>query len=267
MNVLGFPTARRTLREMALARGAWIVKRTPLEGVSKLIEELRPVTPIKELRRLGPPADGGYLLPDDLEGIQACISPGTSTEVGFDVEVASMGMDVYQADASVDAPPVRHERFHFTNKHLDSFTSNSTITLDALCAPCADGDLLLQMDIEGAEYRVIASASDALMKRFRIMVIEFHDLDHIFSPVSFREFSSVFHKILLTHAVVHLHPNNYFPSVRVGEIEIPPLMEMTFYRRDRIDAACPPSTFPHPQDAANVPSRPNLDLPRCWWQA
>jgi hypothetical protein len=204
-------------------------------------------------------------MPDDLDGVSGCISPGVSTEVGFDLEIASRGIDVYQADASVAGPPVQHERFHFTRKFLDSYNSENTITLDDYCDGVpGDGDLIFQMDIEGAEYRVLASASYALLRRFRIMVIEFHDLDHLFSRVGFREMSSVFRKLRCTHEIVHIHPNNVAPPVKVGAIEIPPLMEFTFYRKDRDRFGTRPLRFPHPLDADNLPDNPTVVLPEFW---
>ena len=53
----------------------------------------------------GPDGDGGYLVPDDLEGIVACFSPGVSNVAGFEKDCALKGMKVFMADASVEARP------------------------------------------------------------------------------------------------------------------------------------------------------------------
>jgi Methyltransferase FkbM domain len=47
------------------------------------------------------------------------------------------------------------------------------------------------MDIEGAEFRVLQSASSSLLSRFRIMVIEFHDLSSLVTPFGLREILSL----------------------------------------------------------------------------
>lgn len=39
-----------------------------------------------------------------------------------------------------------------------------------------DGDLMLQMDIEGAEYRNLMATSSSCLKRFRIIILEIHFL-------------------------------------------------------------------------------------------
>jgi hypothetical protein len=204
-------------------------------------------------------------MPDDLEGVVACISPGVSTETGFDREIAERGINVYLADASVSGPSISHERFHFLQKFFDTYSSESTITIDDYCSAIGgDGDLILQMDIEGAEYRVLTSASDNLLHRFRIMVVEFHDMGHLFSRAGFREMSSVFKRLRRTHEVVHIHPNNVATSLKIGSLEIPQLLEFTFYRKDRDSLEQRTAQFPHPLDCDNVPGNPSLVLPRCW---
>lgn len=96
---------------------------------------------------------------------------------------------------------------------------------------------ILQMDIEGAEYRVIAATTVETLSRFRIIVVEFHELSNLFTKFGFREISNAFRKLLLTHRVVHIHPNNVGgPAVR-GHLSVPSLMEFTFYRKDRLTAA------------------------------
>lgn len=71
-------------------------------------------------------------------------------------------------------------------------------------------------------------------------------------------------RLLVTHRVVHAHPNNYLPLKRVRNVEVPPLLELTFHRRDRATQAGRAKEFPHPVDADKVPRRPAVVLPRNW---
>jgi methyltransferase FkbM-like protein len=160
--------------EHAFLNNLKVSNSTPLDRIARLIRSLQPVSVPGGLRRIGPAGDGGYLLPDDFAGVGACISPGESCECGFDLEMAEMGMDVIMADASVSGPPMRHPRFQFQGKFLDVRSSEHTTTIDDLCKD-TESDLVLQMDIEGAEHAVILTMSDSLLKRFRIAVIEFHE--------------------------------------------------------------------------------------------
>jgi hypothetical protein len=249
----------------------WVARSTAPDDLLALLRRLRPHDTSRGdtsrgdtsrgdtsrgLTRFGPTGDGGYLMPDDLDGIQACVSPGVSTESRFDLDIAQCGIDVFMADASVDGPSLSHPRFHFTKKFLGLAPDDTTLTLDAFIetipTPARDQPLLLQMDIEGAEYGVLQSLSLERLAQFRILVIEFHDLDNLFSRFSFRTMAAVFDKLLHSHVVV-------------GNITIPRVMEFTFYRRDRATfEPAPNRPYPHPLDADCVPTNPSLVLPACW---
>ncbi|MBC7831317.1 MAG: FkbM family methyltransferase [Hyphomicrobium sp.] len=252
----------------SLERAFWdriaVANATCPHAAAALIESIKPKTAIP-LKRFGPRGDGGYLMPDDLEGIAACISPGVSCECGFDEEIADLGIDVLMADASVTGPPKQHPRFHFFRKFVDITATPNAMTMADLAAKTPAGDLLLQMDIEGAEYRVLAGMSDDLLQRFRIMVIEFHDLDQMFQRFAFDIMKPVFEKLTRHHHVVHAHPNNCAAPVNRSSLSVPPVMEFTFYRKDRVQGPLEqPMSYPHALDASCVQDRPPVALPACW---
>lgn len=236
------------------------------KDVTELVQSLRPKPCGHSLVRIGNNGDGGYLLPDDLNGIGAVISPGVSDEVSFDLELANRGIDVFMADGSIAEPPINHHKFHFTNKHLGVLDGEYTLTLDSLRAQASKNvDCILQMDIENAEYPVLLSASTETINQFRIMVIEFHRFDDMFGRFQFEIMRAVFSKLLAKHDVVHIHPNNCCPVKSKFGITIPRVMEMTFLRRDRFRRGGNDILkFPHPLDRDNVPGKPSLPLPECW---
>ena len=246
----------------------WLEPSSDIHEVRAFISSLVPVRDARPLVRLGNAGDGGYLAPDDLEGVAVAVSPGVSTEVSFDSAMAERGMEVYMVDGSVDGPPVQNQRFHFQKKFLDVFEDKMNMRLDTLCAlirPEHKGDRLLQMDIEGAEYSVLLDASAEVIRSFRIMLIEFHQLDRMFAAFPFRLIKATFQKLKRTHEIVHIHPNNVAqPRIRKGVV-IPPVMEFTFYRRDRVVVDPKKELkFPHPLDRDNVPQHPSSPLPECW---
>jgi hypothetical protein len=258
---------KRIVKEQVLARGAWIEAASDPKLVRMFIRSTTARSCNTKLIRVGPAGDGGYMVPNDLDGITACISPGVSTECGFDLEMAKRGIDVYMADASVEGPPLAHPRFHFTPKFFDTHNDYETTTIDDFCDAIgpsgSSGDLILQMDIEGAEYRVIPNISTALLKRFRIMVVEFHDMQQLFSKFSFVTVGAAFKRLRMFHEIVHIHPNNRCGMVSLGDIEIPRVMEFTFYRKDRARFGTGPA-FPHDEDRDNFPDFPPMPLPNIW---
>lgn len=246
--------------------GADVVKRARASEINELIRALHPVDPGRELVRLGPDGDGGYLLPDDLEGIKYGFSPGVSTESRFEADLASRGLRVYLADFSVDQPAESHPNFVFDKKYVGSLSNETFMTLDEWKdskLPGYQDDLLLQMDIEGAEFETLLAASSKLLEQFRIMIIEFHYLQELFNKPFFVLTSRVFQKLLQTHSVVHIHPNNCCGSIKSKGLQIPRVAEFTFYRNDRFQRNAYQQTFPHPLDRDNTRKR-SLTLPDCW---
>ena len=156
--------------------------------IKTLIASLHPIVGADRaaapLIRLGPEGDGGYVVPDDLDGVTALFSPGVAFVSGFERDCADRGVAVFMADGSVERPATDHGRFTFTQKYIGRKSDTGFMTLSDWVedsVPDTDGELVLQMDIEGFEYEVLQSAPESLMRRFRMLVIEFHDLELMWS--------------------------------------------------------------------------------------
>ena len=241
-----------------------------------LIAGLRPVNTEHPLIRIGGKRDGGYLIPDDLEGISACFSPGVGATTRFEEELARRyRISCYLADASVTAPsfdPALAPWLDFERKFIgnrgaapDVMRLNDWIT--AKCGPMANRrdhgrhDLLLQMDIEGGEYDVLPATPGSTLRRFRILVIEFHDLHRLFDAGWRYHAQRIFNKIIQDFYCVHIHPCNFGSVVSAGGIDCPDVMEMTFQRKDRVQRPEPVLSAPHPLDRACNPWGPDIVLP------
>jgi hypothetical protein len=231
------------------------------------MKKLRPLDCGKELIRIGGQRDGGYLLPNDMEGIEYCFSPGVNEVSDFENHLADLGIKSFLADYSVDGPPVTRPEFVFDKKFLGTCDRGNFMTLaswkDKYLAHYTS-DLLLQMDIEGWEYQVILNTPISLLNQFRIMAIEFHYLDRLFDPFVFSMFSSCFERILQDFYVVHIHPNGCRSSVKSGDIDIPEVLEITFINKRRVGSTKPREDFPHKLDVDNEIANP-MRLPKCWY--
>ena len=249
--------------------GRHVTKKTNKESILALFRDLHPVECGRPMKRLGRNGDGGYLLPDDLEGIEACFSPGVDKNSSFEFECAEIGMSVFLADASVDGPAIENRSFRFLKKFIGATSNGNYITLTNWIKSQDIGaysELLLQMDIEGAEYETILSTEKEILQRFRILVVELHFLDEFWSLPFFRVAKAALQKLLETHAVVHIHPNNSQGLVVVDGLPTPRVAEFTFLRRDRFAASgkfMKRTDFPHPldQDCSNAVYLP---MP-AWW--
>jgi hypothetical protein len=245
-----------------------LTEQTSDAAVRDLVRRLRPLHCGKDLIRIGGNGDGGYLLPNDLEGIEYCFSPGVGTMVDFESHLATLNIRSFLADHSVDFPPIAKPEFTFDKKFLGATDTEASFTLkswrDKYLASNIH-DLLLEMDIEGSEYEVILSTPSDTLTDFRIMVIEFHSLDKMFDPFAYALFKTCFDKILRHFHVVHIHPNNCCGSAKRADIEVPRVMEFTFYNKNRVTETKYRKDFPHILDRDDVAQHEPLHLPTCWY--
>ena len=242
--------------------------RTKPPELIDFIRQLHPKHCGFELIRIGAERDGGYLVPNDLDGLEYCFSPGVSFVAEFENQLGERGIHSFLADYSVDAPPAMLKNFTFDKRYLggnDQAPFWTLATWKDKYLKDYTGDLMLEMDIEGYEYESILSTPDALLRQFRIMVIEFHDLHRLFDYLPFVILSGCFKRILQYFHVVHIHPNSHAPIIRRGDIEIPSVMEFTFLNKRRASQAALQTRFPHPLDAGNSRYLKPLPLPRCWY--
>jgi hypothetical protein len=261
--------ARDFLNQTLLTGSSRLTKSTPKEDLSRFLKSVCPVQTEHPLIRLGGAADGGYLVPDDLHGVRTCFSPGVAATADFEEDLARRGVRCFMADYSVERPPVSHPLFHFEKKYLGLQNDEIFTTLESWVERNAPGerDMILQMDIEGAEYPVILSAPADTLRRFRTLVIEFHGLNDLAEKRGFELISLCFHKLLADFDLVHAHVNNWTANRRYQGLELPPLMEFTFHRKDRSRQRSRATQFPHPFDRSNVPGREDRVLPSCWYSA
>ncbi len=75
------------------------------EAIAAFFASFRVIDPGIDLIRVGGDADGGYLIPDDLAGIEACFSPGVDTVATFERDMVARGIPCHLIDASVDGRP------------------------------------------------------------------------------------------------------------------------------------------------------------------
>jgi hypothetical protein len=256
-------------RYKLLAQGVLLERATQKGELATFINSLRPRDTNLPLVRLGGWSDGGYLVPDDLRGISACFSPGVSNLANFEKDLYDRyAIKSHLADYSVDAPPSDLQYASFEKKFIGACFSSKSITLNQWVNKYESTDnsldLILQMDIEGDEYEVLLSASAEVLRRFRVMVIEFHNIESYAHQNFFKIVSGMFSKILSAHYLVHIHPNNCCGVVNLSGVDMPRVLEMTFLRKDRCLLRGLRQDFPHALDRPNIDGRPDLPLPRSW---
>jgi hypothetical protein len=257
----------RRLEELGinLSRNTTTTGLTPKSEVINLLGRIRPQDNGHKLIRVGGPGDGGYLIPDDLAGISECFSPGSNKLSNFESEIAKNWQIKSFICDSVEEKPSNLTTFQdFTEAWVGSSTDDEKyISLSDWVQEKSQsqGDLILQMDIEGAEFLTVMAASTQLLKRFRIVVIELHFLEALKNKWAFDQiYLPFFDKILSGFDVVHLHPNNCCGTWTYGDFEFPRIIELTMHRRDRSNNLRPLASSRNELDYPCVESNRDLSL-------
>lgn len=157
-----------------------------IEDQQKFLELIRLFKPVRVANirkvRVGRSGDGGYVMLDCFDEIDAAFSFGVEQEISWDTEMAMRGCNVYMYDHSIDAPPQSNPRFHFFKKMIgpreDSSMGVESIE-NVLAKHGASGRRnVLKIDIEGAEWDAFDATEASILDRFSQIVCEFHGFEN-----------------------------------------------------------------------------------------
>ncbi|WP_152997688.1 DUF4214 domain-containing protein [Methylobacterium sp. GXS13] len=215
--------------------------------------------------RIGRNHDGGYVMIDDFEGIDAAYSLGISDDVSWDLAFAELDIDIFQYDHSINELPVKHNRFHWSKLKIasESAFSNETISLQRAFdgnAHSVSRDYIIKIDIEGSEWDMFADTDPSYLRAFRQIVCEFHGFHKIIDDREYSKMVRAIQNVTTHHNVVHVHGNNFTPWAIIGGVAIPDTLEITFIRRQGRNFQPSKSVFPTSFDQPNNPELADMYL-------
>ena len=226
--------------------------------------------------RLGNEGDGGYIVSmEHLALADNLYSFGIGDDVSFELDFLRMlpKAKAHLFDPTIQAPPIKHERFGFERAGIDGNLADGGLPWNT----CPNS--LLKIDAEWAEWEALLKMPLARL-RFSQILIEFHVLHtetrsglspyftRLYQSLSDRQNQQLFR--LYGHVMVwmntwykcfHIHINNSLPMVKVDGHEFPPLLEMSFLRNDLAGTNIKPANGPFPVpglDFSNKNDRPDV---------
>ena len=201
------------------------------------IDRLRELFPLcvsnnTSWRRFGSIEDGGYLLKDDITKSDICISLGIGDNYSFDLEMARYCDQVLMYDHTISPPHNLSPNMEFNKIGIASVESENFITIERIISNLStENDLILKIDVEGAEWEVLESLTVETLGRFRQIAAEFHNLHSIHDNNHFNQIVNSLSKISQTHLLANFHVNNWASYQLVAGVPFPDVVEVTYVRR------------------------------------
>ena len=214
--------------------------------------------------RVGRLFDGGYIMVDDFSSVRAIYSCGINDDVSWDLDIAERTRaDIFMYDHTIDGLPAQHPKFHFFKTGITGeFDANhpELETLPRLIernGHTDDRNMILKMDIEGAEYLTFAEIDRNTLTRFSQIVLELHFLT---APDMEDTICFVLEKLNATHQLVYVHANNNSPFLFVGGKILPETIEATYLRKGSYRFKESSRFFPTELDTPNCPAAPDIAM-------
>jgi hypothetical protein len=228
------------------------------------LRPLRPYDLVGASRiRLGRNFDGGYVMLDRFEGVQAAYSLGINDDVSWDFDMAMRGVDIYQYDHTIEELPFKHSKFHWKKIGISHEPNDDLKTLESLIDEnghqSAD-NMVLKCDIEGAEWLSLCFTPNHILRKFSQIVIEIHNLQCLGDDQFAHTARQVALNLTASHRVVNVHGNNFSQFVAVGGIPLPQTLELTLARKDLGDFVPSTRNFPAEEDMPCYSLRPDMYL-------
>jgi len=223
-----------------------------MDNVEKFINEIKAYDVGFDKIRLGSKHDGGYVVLRELcKATDLVYSFGIGDNISFELDFANNfpWTQLKLFDPMINKIPQQHKNFTFIKEGIGNNYGNFNKMSDI------HTNALLKMDIEWDEWDALDNLNIKTLKRFTQMVIEFHIIHveprsnltpyflkfykHTLEYVNdylFGIYYRVMKKLNIFFNCFHIHANNSLPLISIDEYRIPPLLEMSFVRRDLVSS-------------------------------
>ncbi len=216
-------------------------------------------------RRIGPNADGGYVLADRLSPDQAVLSYGIGTEYRFDDAMAEAGHAVYMFDHTIAQPALgRPNMVWFAEGVAGRSQPDKKLhsIQDQIERLDIRGDrLILKMDVEGAEFDAIGLMPDETLGRFEQILLEVHYLANLENEALRASVVAMLRKLNRRFTLFHVHANNCDGSNGLAIVQGVPvsnLLELSYIRTSAVRRTASKTLYPTPLDHPNLHPRDKL---------
>ena len=224
--------------------------------------------------RIGSENDGGYvLLNSGLDSIEVVYSYGVGDNSDFEAMICEKYNAVARLyDHTIDSAPLKKDYLYFKREGVGPKKAEDRNTIENHIKENGDSAkrLLLQMDVDGAEWDSLINTPNSVLSLFDQIVIEVHGLATDLSAalnggevheVSIGHKIKAFRKINSLFYLYHVHANTEAGMYYIDWLKVPDVLELTFINKKIVKNAEPSKIiFPTDFDRPNVKGRRDVKL-------
>jgi hypothetical protein len=247
-----------------------IVQSNPISDIRAVWSFIYNQTRDIPLVRFGGQSDGGYFCPDVLSSVSYVFSPGYGGVKSFEDEMVGLGKRVFICD-----PEFKDVENLLTLQEFDCLAlSDHTMLRDKKISLSDWVDskvgvetkhMLLQIDIEGAEWKVLSNSTSELLRRFDVILIEIHNLNRlIFDREFLSEAQNVVSKFRFDFINVYSRANNCGGFFHFKGKKMPNVVELSLINKLCFEALSTKRIYSpiNDEDFLNSPNLPPIHLPK-----
>lgn len=204
---------------------------------NELIKRLTPysVRGFEEKMRVGPHGDGGYIIPVNIvKLIDVVYSYGVGKNISFEKNLSLLKELIFRFyDAAVDNLPYRQGNFFFKKENIGRKKHGIFGTFQGHLIENGDFEkrILLKMDIEGDEWKVIRSILNGNYKNISAIILELHHLGR-YEKLAF--YNRILKSINSKFTLVHIHANNFESVFNIKGKILPMASELTLINNNLV---------------------------------
>jgi hypothetical protein len=216
---------------------------------------LKPQNVFLTKKRIGPPEDGGYVMPEFvLENCSALFTYGVGYDERYEAEFCKLyNKPAYLFDHTIGREPWSGNGMTFKPEGL-GYGENCKEVFEHYTELGITGDIFLKIDVEGYEYEYFTKSDTSKLGDYVMgLSLEVHWFEHGTNRENLE-------KILLNlseHFILcHVHANNWGYIHNFDGVDVPIVLELSFINRKYVDAY-EPDNQDYPIEGLDIPNNPN----------
>ena len=201
--------------------------------VKDIVNTMKKISPKKTDKtpvRIGKESDGGYILLDELLKGGVAYSFGVGSTSAFERDMAKRGYVNHMYDHTVPKAHAVGDQFIFNRYGVGAKDGGQLKTIETIVRENKHenyNNIILQCDVEGAEYDIFTNTPQDILKCFSQIIVEYHSLDKCILDMTnfkrgrmehwhYQKMKDTFSVLAENFTPYHVHGNNFILIHRIA---------------------------------------------------